>query len=85
MGPGNASDVFLLYVAEVQQGLADLLPRMGELWSNEWLPSILPDIVSREYRMPCVVDTVVGTSVMRDGMQLTVDGSKGIVRIDSRI
>lgn len=41
-------------------------------------------IVSREYGMPCVVGTAVGTSVLQDGMQLTVDGSRGIVRIDSR-
>ena len=41
-------------------------------------------IVSREYRLPCVVSTVVGTSVIKDGMTLTVDGSRGIVRIDSR-
>jgi len=41
-------------------------------------------IVSREYKMPCVVGTVVGTAVISDGMTLTVDGAKGIVRIDSR-
>jgi rifampicin phosphotransferase len=41
-------------------------------------------IVAREYRMPCVVGTVLGTSAIKDGMLLTVDGSKGIVRIDSR-
>ena len=40
-------------------------------------------IVSREYGMPCVVGTAVGTAVLKDGMQLTVDGSRGIVRIDS--
>ncbi len=40
-------------------------------------------IVSREYGLPCVVGTIVGTSVLKDGMLLTVDGSKGIVRIDS--
>jgi phosphohistidine swiveling domain-containing protein len=42
-------------------------------------------IIAREYRMPCVVGTVVGTSVIKDGMLLTVDGSRGIVRIDSRV
>jgi pyruvate,water dikinase len=42
-------------------------------------------IVAREYRLPCVVGTAVGTSVIKDGMLLTVDGAKGIVRIDSRI
>ena len=41
-------------------------------------------IVSREYKMPCVVGTLFGTSVIKDGMILTVDGAKGIVRIDSR-
>jgi phosphohistidine swiveling domain-containing protein len=41
-------------------------------------------IVSREYGMPCVVGTAVGTAVLKDGMQLTVDGSRGVVRIDSR-
>jgi phosphohistidine swiveling domain-containing protein len=42
-------------------------------------------IVSREYRIPCVVGTVVGTTLLKDGMLLTVDGSRGIVRIDSRV
>ena len=41
-------------------------------------------IVAREYRIPCVVGTAVGTQVLKDGMKLTVDGTRGIVRIDSR-
>ena len=41
-------------------------------------------IVSREYGMPCVVGTHMGTAVLQDGMMLTVDGSQGVVRIDSR-
>ena len=40
-------------------------------------------IVSREYRLPCVVGTAIGTAVIKDGMMLTVDGSRGIVRIDA--
>ena len=42
-------------------------------------------IVARGYRIPCVVGTVVGTSVIKDGMLLTVDGSQGMIRIDSRV
>ena len=42
-------------------------------------------IVSREYRIPCVVGTVVGTSVLKDGMLLTVDGSRGMVRIEAHV
>ncbi len=41
-------------------------------------------IVAREYRIPCVVGTAIGTQTIKDGMQLTVDGTRGIVRIDSR-
>ena len=40
-------------------------------------------IVAREYRIPCVVGTGIGTVQIKDGMMLTVDGSKGIVRIET--
>jgi pyruvate,water dikinase len=39
-------------------------------------------IVAREYRIPCVVGTVNGTRRIRDGQSLTVDGAKGLVRIN---
>jgi len=39
-------------------------------------------IVAREFRMPCVVGTVNGTQRIKDGQTLTVDGAKGIVRIE---
>jgi phosphohistidine swiveling domain-containing protein len=39
-------------------------------------------IVAREYRIPCVVGTQNGTQRLRDGQLLTVDGAKGIVRIE---
>jgi pyruvate,water dikinase len=41
-------------------------------------------IVAREFHLPAVVGTMVGTEVIRDGMTVTVDGSKGIVRIEDR-
>jgi pyruvate,water dikinase len=40
-------------------------------------------IVAREYRIPCVVGTGVGTIAIKDGQTVTVDGAKGIVRIES--
>jgi pyruvate,water dikinase len=42
-------------------------------------------IVAREFGLPAVVGTHVGTTVIRDGMTVTVDGAKGMVRIDSRV
>jgi phosphohistidine swiveling domain-containing protein len=40
-------------------------------------------IVARENRIPCVVGTMTGTSMIKDGQTITVDGSRGIVRIES--
>jgi pyruvate,water dikinase len=39
-------------------------------------------IVAREVRIPCVVGTMSGTSLIKDGQLITVDGSRGIVRIE---
>jgi|CXWL01.1.fsa_nt_gi pyruvate,water dikinase len=38
-------------------------------------------IVAREYGIPCVAGTQNGTSVIKDGMRVLVDGSTGIVTI----
>ena len=38
-------------------------------------------VVAREYGIPCVAGTQVGTSVLKDGQRLRVDGSSGIVKI----
>jgi pyruvate,water dikinase len=40
-------------------------------------------IVAREYGIPCVVGTQNGTQLLRDGQLLTVDGAKGIVRVEA--
>jgi len=39
-------------------------------------------IVAREYGIPCVVGTEIGTQTLRDGQRITVDGAQGIVRIE---
>ncbi len=41
-------------------------------------------IVAREFRLPAVVGTRIGTTAIKDGMTVTVDGNKGLVRIDLR-
>ena len=40
-------------------------------------------ICAREYAIPCVVATQVGTRVIPDGAMITIDGSTGVVRIES--
>jgi phosphohistidine swiveling domain-containing protein len=41
-------------------------------------------IVAREFGLPAVVGTRVGTRMLKDGMSITVDGGRGLVRIDAR-
>jgi phosphohistidine swiveling domain-containing protein len=41
-------------------------------------------IVAREYGLPAVVGTNIGTTVIKDGQQITVDGNKGVVYLDGR-
>jgi pyruvate,water dikinase len=38
-------------------------------------------IISREYRIPCVVGVGLATTVISDGDEIEVDGTKGIVRV----
>jgi len=40
-------------------------------------------IVAREYRIPCVVGTKVGTALIQDGSTITVDGTAGTVRMEN--
>lgn len=41
-------------------------------------------IVAREYGLPAVVGTQVGTRTIRDGMTITVDGDSGLVRLEGQ-
>ena len=38
-------------------------------------------VVSREYRVPCVVGTGLATQAIKDGDEVTVDGDKGLVTV----
>ncbi len=40
-------------------------------------------IVAREYQIPAVVGTKVGTSLIKDGQRITVDGAAGTVKLES--
>ena len=39
-------------------------------------------IVAREYRIPAVVGTKMGTALIRDGQAITVDGTTGTVKLE---
>jgi pyruvate,water dikinase len=41
-------------------------------------------IVAREFGLPAVVGTDVGTKVIQTGQTITVDGNAGVVYLDGR-
>jgi pyruvate,water dikinase len=60
-----------------------LFPSIGALVTDTGGTLSHPAIIAREYGVPAVVNTGRGTSALRDGQVVTVDGSAGIVRIVS--
>jgi pyruvate,water dikinase len=36
-------------------------------------------IVAREFGIPCIVGTIKGTEVLKEGMHIKIDGLKGII------
>ena len=55
-------------------GLAGVVADSGGLLSH-------CAVLAREYGLPCVTGTIVGTRVIPDGAQIMVDGGQGVVRI----
>jgi pyruvate, water dikinase len=41
-----------------------------------------PSIVSREMGIPCIVNTKMSTQVLKDGMEIIVDGNTGEIFIE---
>jgi pyruvate,water dikinase len=98
--PGTAQGIVkvvrtLVEASKLQQG--DIM--VCEMTVPTWVPlfatvrAVVADsggilshcaIVAREFGLPAVVGTRVGTTTLRDGMTITVDGGRGLVRIDAR-
>jgi rifampicin phosphotransferase len=58
-----------------------LFPLVGALVTDSGGPLSHPAIIAREYGVPAVVATGDGTSRLRDGQLVTVDGGTGTVRV----
>jgi pyruvate,water dikinase len=58
-----------------------LFPIVGALVTDSGGTLSHPAIIAREFRVPAVVATDVGTARLRDGQVVTVDGTTGTVEI----
>jgi rifampicin phosphotransferase len=60
-----------------------VFPKIGALVTDTGGVLSHPAIIAREYRVPAVVATGNGTELLRDGQHVSVDGSNGVVRLNS--
>jgi pyruvate,water dikinase len=59
----------------------NVFPKLKALVTDSGGVFAHPAIVSREFGIPCVVATTVGTRIIKSGQRIRVDGNKGIVTI----
>jgi pyruvate,water dikinase len=58
-----------------------LFPSVGALVTDHGGALSHPAIIAREYRVPAVVATREGTTRLRDGQMVAVDGTTGTVEV----
>lgn len=59
-----------------------VFPKVGALVTDTGGLLSHPAIIAREYRIPAVIATQVGTETLRTGQVVTVDGDAGIVKVE---
>ena len=52
----------------------------GSRIADEGVLTCHASIVSREFKIPCVVGTKIGTKILKDGDEVEVDATKGIIK-----
>lgn len=75
----QAGEILVTYMTTIE--FTPAFRRAGAVITDEGGMSCHAAIVSREFRIPCVVGTKVATRVVRTGDELEVDGGLGVVKI----
>ncbi|MBD2663804.1 pyruvate phosphate dikinase PEP/pyruvate-binding protein [Richelia sinica FACHB-800] len=80
-GFGTINKDTILVVPYTDSGWAPLLVRAGGLIAEAGGKLSHGAIVAREYGIPAVMDVRGATSLLKDGQQVRIDGSRGIVEL----
>jgi pyruvate,water dikinase len=70
----------ILISASTSPNLMPAILKAAAIVTNEGGLTCHAAIVSREFKIPCVVGTQFATQVLKDGDRVEVDAGKGIVR-----
>lgn len=69
----------ILVTAMTNPDMVPAMRRASAIVTDEGGMTCHAAIISRELGIPCVVGTMKATKVLSDGLEITVDGSKGVV------
>lgn len=73
----NEGDILVTRITDPT--MVNLMARAGAIICDIGGMTSHPSIVSREMGTPCVVATKKATKVLKNGMRVRVDGTKGII------
>jgi pyruvate,water dikinase len=71
----------ILVTEMTQPNIMDIAKRAGGIVTDEGGMLSHAAIISREFRIPCVVGTHKATKVLKDGDMVEVDAEKGVVKV----
>lgn len=78
---GKLSEGEILVVSMTTPDYMIIIKKAGAIVTDEGGLSCHAAIVSREFNIPCVMGTKIGTQVLKDGMKIEVDANNGVVKI----
>ena len=71
----------ILITEMTQPAIVDIAKRAGAIVTDEGSMLSHAAIISREFKIPCIVGTHSATRIIKDGMKIEVDANNGIIRI----
>jgi len=71
----------ILITGMTQPNIIDIASRAGAIITDEGGLLSHAAIISREFKIPCIVGTHFGTQILKDGDLVEVDANKGMVKI----
>lgn len=71
----------ILFTGMTQPNIMDIASKSGAIVTDEGGMLSHAAVISREFKIPCIVGTHFGTQIFKDGDLVEVDANKGIIRI----
>ena len=71
----------ILFTGMTQPNVMDIASKSGAIVTDEGGMLSHAAVISREFKIPCIVGTHFGTEIFKDGDLVEVDANKGIVKI----